>query len=85
MNWTLINSADGTPFVTSDHPVIRHDPDETSPFRYRYASPTVEFGLPLSASKYLLINRDIEREQRWTELKEDREGTGTGRVEMFSS
>lgn len=68
MKWTLINAADGSTFVTSDHPVIRHDPDERSPFRYGYASPTVEFGLPMSASKYLLINRDLEREQRWAEL-----------------
>lgn len=68
MNWTLLRAADGVPFITSDHPVIRQDADEKSPFRYG-SSPTIEFGLPLTAAKYLFINRDVDREQRFVELK----------------
>jgi hypothetical protein len=69
MNWTLLSAADGVPFVTSDHPVVRQDADERSPFRYGYASATIEFELPLTASKYLFINRDAARELRFVELK----------------
>jgi hypothetical protein len=69
MNWTLLSAPDGVPFVTSDHPVIRHDADVRSPVRYGYASPTIEFGLPLTVSKYLFINRNAERERRFVELR----------------
>jgi Protein of unknown function (DUF4238) len=68
MRWTLMSGADAVTFVTSDHPVIRHDPGKESPFRYGYASPTIEFGLPLNASKFLLVTRDLEREQKFAEL-----------------
>lgn len=70
MNWTVCTAADGVPFVTSDHPVIRHDPDEKSPYRFGFASPTIEFGLPLNKSQFLLINRDAQREQEFVKLKQ---------------
>jgi hypothetical protein len=69
MKWTLMTAADGMLFVTSDHPVLRHDPDERSPYRYGLASDTIELGLPLSATKYLLFTHDLDRQRQWLELK----------------
>lgn len=61
MQWTLLTAAEGAAFVTSDHPVVRNDPDEHSPYRYGFMSDTIEFGLPLTARKFLSVTRDHER------------------------
>ncbi len=68
MQWTLLTAAEGIPFVTSDHPVLRNDPDEHSPYRYGFMSDTIEFWLPLTAHKFLSITRDHEREGLWGAL-----------------
>jgi hypothetical protein len=81
MKWTLLTAANGVSFVTSDHPVIRHDPDKSSPFRFGMASATIEFGLPLTTSKFLLITHDSERLQKWMGLidaKRMRKQSGLG-------
>lgn len=68
MKWTLLTAPEGASFVTSDHPVLRHDPDKRSPYRFGLASATVEFGLPLTKTKFLLLTHDVERLKKWTEL-----------------
>lgn len=68
MQWTLLTAAEDVAFVTSDHPVLRNDPDEHSPYRYGFMSGTIEFGLPLTARKFLSITRDHEREMQWENL-----------------
>jgi hypothetical protein len=78
MRWTLVTASDGLDLPTSDHPVIRQDPDAQSPFRYGLASATLEFGLPFSTSKFLLIGHDFERERRWAELVERPQGSSRG-------
>ncbi len=70
MKWTLVTAANGVQFVTSDHPVLRHDPDEHNPYRYGLASDTIELGLPLNAKNYLVITHDRQRQKQWLELKD---------------
>lgn len=74
MKWTLVSAKEDMVFPTSDHPVTRHDPDPRSPYRFGFMSATVEFGLPVSKSKFLLIAHDFEREHQWTELVEQGKG-----------
>jgi len=67
MKWTILRALGG--FVTSDNPVVRHDPEYRGGFYgLGLASRTVEINFPISKNACLVITHDRNREDRWHEL-----------------
>ncbi len=54
--WVLLKNATGTPFWTSDHPVVRHNPDDKRPHDIGILSPGVQIYLPISAELTLYMH-----------------------------
>jgi len=54
--WVLIKNATGIPFGTSNHPVLRHNPDDKRPYDIGVRSPGAQIYLPISAEVTLYMH-----------------------------
>lgn len=71
MHWTVFHATEGE-FLTSDAPVVRHDPGFRGGFYGGgIASPTAQVWFPLSKKACLLITHDNERQAKFFELLEN--------------
>jgi hypothetical protein len=68
MQWTIIRAEEGS-FVTSDAPVVRHDPEfKGGLYGGGLYSSTAEVWFPLSKLACMVITHDHEGERRFFEL-----------------
>lgn len=69
MEWRVIRTPATSPFVTSDNPVVKFDPQHRSGFwGIGMASPTIEIRFPVSKSTFLVFTHDKDRQDTWLKL-----------------
>ena len=71
MKWTILRAPEDTPFLTSDNPVVKFDPEYRGGFwGFGMANPTIEIRFPVSKGTCLVFTHDKDRRDTWHNLME---------------